>query len=80
MCMNCGCGELNERHGKDSNITAEDLLQSARGNGQEFSQTVRNMEDSLRRVGGGGMSSVGIGSDTMETGPSQAGIRRDAGR
>lgn len=70
MCMNCGCGELNERHGKDSNITADDVLQASRANGQDVTQTVQNMEESLRRVGGGGMSSTGYGSDMGDQGMS----------
>jgi hypothetical protein len=25
MCLSCGCGQPNERHGNDDNITMEDL-------------------------------------------------------
>jgi hypothetical protein len=29
MCLSCGCGEPNERHGDDAHITAEDLRAAA---------------------------------------------------
>ena len=73
MCMNCGCGELNERHGKDTNITTEDVMQAARSNGQDFNETVRNMEASLQQVEGGssakqpGSTGMGRGPDDYRT-------------
>lgn len=29
MCVSCGCGEPNERHGDDRHITQDDLNQAA---------------------------------------------------
>ena len=30
MCMSCGCGEPNERHGNPDNITLDDLKKAAK--------------------------------------------------
>jgi len=54
MCMNCGCGQPDDRHGNPDNITREDLERAAQANGQSFDQAVRNIEDasqSLRMEG-----------------------------
>jgi hypothetical protein len=29
MCLSCGCGEPNEKHGDDRNITMEDMQKAA---------------------------------------------------
>ncbi len=44
MCMNCGCGEPNERHGNDANITLDDLRQAGEANGQNLDTTMANVE------------------------------------
>jgi hypothetical protein len=50
MCLNCGCGELDERH-KPSDITMEDLAKAAEGQGMDMKQTVANMQESLQAAG-----------------------------
>ncbi len=40
MCLNCGCGEPNERHGKKANITARDVEKAALANHQDVAMTV----------------------------------------
>jgi len=50
MCLNCGCGELNERHGKDANITLEDVERAGEANGQSVEQSLRNMGMAARQV------------------------------
>jgi hypothetical protein len=47
MCMNCGCGELDERH-KASDITASDVREAAAG--KPLDQTVRNLRTSLDQM------------------------------
>ncbi len=50
MCMNCGCGEPNEKHGKDANITLEDVQRASEANGQTVEQSLRNMGMAARQV------------------------------
>jgi hypothetical protein len=50
MCLNCGCGTPEDRHGDDSNITVEDLRAAAEANGQSLDDTVRNVRSSLDQV------------------------------
>jgi hypothetical protein len=44
MCMNCGCGEPNDRHGNDANITMDDLRRAGEANNQDVDQVMGNME------------------------------------
>jgi hypothetical protein len=46
MCLNCGCGEYDERH-KPSDITMEDIAKAAEGQGMEMKETLANMQESL---------------------------------
>jgi len=57
MCLNCGCGAPEDRHGDDSNITASDLREAAQANGQSLDETVRNMRAGLDQMGGGSAES-----------------------
>jgi hypothetical protein len=61
MCMNCGCGQVEERHGSEANIVAEDIRRAAAANRQDLGETVHNLEASLRRVGSGGFAASGAG-------------------
>ena len=50
MCLNCGCGEVNERHGKDANITLDDVRLAGEANGQSVEESLRNMGMAARQV------------------------------
>lgn len=50
MCLNCGCGQLNERHGKDANITLDDVRRAGDANGQSVEESLRNMGMAARQV------------------------------
>ena len=50
MCLNCGCGTPEDRHGDDANITVGDLRDAAQANGQSLDETVRNVRSSLDQV------------------------------
>jgi hypothetical protein len=65
MCLNCGCGEPNERHGKDANITLDDVRHAGEANGQSIEESLRNMGMAARQVvtGQGGRS----GSDGSQS-------------
>ena len=58
MCLNCGCGEPNERHGNDANITLDDVRAAGEANGQSVEESLRNMGAAARQVvmGQGGES------------------------
>lgn len=43
MCMNCGCGAPEDRHGDPANITRSDLERAAEANGQTLEETIRNI-------------------------------------
>ncbi len=47
MCLNCGCGEPNERHSKKANITARDVEKAALANHQDIAMTVGNIKAGL---------------------------------
>jgi hypothetical protein len=49
MCLNCGCGEYDERH-KPSDITIEDLAKAAEGQGMQLKETIANMKDSMEAI------------------------------
>lgn len=61
MCMNCGCGEIDERHGKEANIVADDVRRAAEATGLDLRTTTRNLETSLRQMSEPGMATSGAG-------------------
>ena len=50
MCLSCGCGEPNESHGNDSNITYEDLQKAAQSEGITIEQAADNIKAGLSNV------------------------------
>lgn len=50
MCLNCGCGELNEKHGNEANITLDDVRRAGDANGQSVEESLRNMGMAARQV------------------------------
>ncbi len=49
MCLNCGCGEPDERH-QPTDITREDVQRAAAGSGKSLEQTARNITESLAKI------------------------------
>lgn len=43
MCVSCGCGEPNERHGDDRHITQDDLDQAAAAAKISADEVARNI-------------------------------------
>ena len=67
MCLNCGCGELNDDHGNSANITVDDLRSASQATGQSLHETIDHMERALDQVesrdfGVGGSQSSGTTS------------------
>ena len=50
MCMNCGCGEPDERH-QPTDITREDVQRAADGSGLSLDQALTNLNVSLEKIG-----------------------------
>ena len=48
MCMNCGCGEVNERH-KPTDITIDDLKAAAKGHEMEVEEAADNIHSAARQ-------------------------------
>jgi len=49
MCMNCGCGQVNERH-KPTDITIDDLTAAAKGHDMEVEEAADNIHNSAREM------------------------------
>jgi hypothetical protein len=47
MCLSCGCGKPNERHGNDANIIREDLEQAAKSADISTEQVVENISSGM---------------------------------
>jgi hypothetical protein len=50
MCLNCGCGEYDKRH-KPSDITMDDLKESAKGQGMDIRKAATNLQEAGRAIG-----------------------------
>ena len=50
MCLNCGCGQPNESHGNEANITLDDVRRAGEANGQSVEESLRNMGMAARQV------------------------------
>jgi hypothetical protein len=47
MCLDCGCGEPNERHGDDRHIIMDDVQAAARASEISVEEAKRNIVDAL---------------------------------
>ena len=50
MCLDCGCGELNERHGDDRHIVMDDIRAAAEASEISVEEAARNITDGLRQA------------------------------
>ena len=50
MCLNCGCGDYNDKRGKATNITMDDLERAAKGEGMSIEETVDEMTHSMQNA------------------------------
>jgi hypothetical protein len=49
MCLNCACGEHNERH-KPGDITLDDLKKAAQNHDMEVEQAADNIHNAAREL------------------------------
>ena len=50
MCLDCGCGEPNERHGDDRHITMDDVRAAAEASEISVDEAARNITDGMRQA------------------------------
>ena len=50
MCLDCGCGEPNERHGDDRHITMDDVKAAAQASEISVDEAARNISDAMRQA------------------------------
>jgi hypothetical protein len=48
MCLDCGCGEPNQRHGDERHITLDDVQAAAEASEISVDEAARNIADGLR--------------------------------
>lgn len=47
MCMNCGCGQPHDDHGKPGNITLADLQRAADANDQSLRESAQHILETV---------------------------------
>lgn len=50
MCLDCGCGQPEERHGDPASITLTDLRRAAEANGHSLAEAIGNVSDALAGI------------------------------
>lgn len=50
MCLDCGCGEPNDRHGDDRHITLDDIQAAAQASEISLDEAKRNIIEGLRQT------------------------------
>ncbi len=50
MCLDCGCGELNERHGDDRHIVIDDIQAAATASEISVEEAKRNIIEALSQT------------------------------
>jgi hypothetical protein len=50
MCLDCGCGELNESHGDSRHITMDSIQAAAEASEISVDEAIKNMSDGLRKA------------------------------
>lgn len=67
MCMNCGCGKPDDRHGNAANLTVDDLRQAGEANDQDLRTTARNILEAVDIVDGHGAGGAQRGTPATES-------------
>ena len=50
MCLNCGCGELNDGHGDSRYITMDSIRSAAQVSEISIDEAMRNISDGLKQA------------------------------
>jgi hypothetical protein len=73
MCMNCGCGQPYEDHGKPENITAQDLQRAADANGQSVRESAQHVTEAVELLDASGRDDRGLAKPAGPTGAAGGG-------
>jgi hypothetical protein len=60
MCMNCGCGQPHEDHGKPANITATVLQRAGDANHQSIRQSAQHILETVELIDASGHEDRGV--------------------
>jgi hypothetical protein len=50
MCLDCGCGELNDGHGDSRHITMDSIRSAAQASEISIDEAMRNISDGLKQA------------------------------
>lgn len=64
MCMNCGCGQPSNDHGKADNITAADLQRAADANDQSLRESAQHIIETVALLDASRDPDRGLGRNT----------------
>ena len=79
MCMNCGCGQPHEDHGKAANITLEDLQQAGAANDQTLRESAQHILETAQLVDDAPASDRGLAQPAGPAGADAAGSQGGRG-
>ena len=68
MCMNCGCGQPHDDHGKAENITLEDLQQAGAANNQSLRESAQHILETAQLVASEPSSDRGLAQPAGQSG------------
>ena len=73
MCMNCGCGQPNEDHGKAENITADALQRAGDANGQSMRESAQHIVETVELLQSSDRQHQGLAQPAGPAGPADGG-------
>lgn len=79
MCMNCGCGQPHEDHGKRANITAEDLQRAGEANDQSLRESAQHILETVELLGASRGDDRGLAQPAGPAGAAASGGRGTPG-
>lgn len=80
MCMNCGCGQPDQDHGKPANITAGDLVRAAEANGQSLRESAQHILETVQLLDASRRDDRGLAEPAARSAGSAGSAGPGAGR
>ncbi|HEY7349901.1 MAG TPA: hypothetical protein VH599_16405 [Ktedonobacterales bacterium] len=69
MCVSCGCGQVNDDHGDDRNITMKDMRSAAQAADIDVQTAARNIQQAMSQGGGMGKQQPQMGGQSYGAQP-----------
>ena len=73
MCLNCGCGQPDEDHGKPANITADGLRRAGEANGQSLRESAQHIIETVEQLDSSNRQHQGLAQPAGPSGPAGGG-------